>query len=103
VQSIWHATVAAALEQDFLASGPGAPNVAELAHRYLLGGPAVAQQAAHDTALAGDRADALFAYREAAARYCAGAEDHAESALALATAHGFALYQARPRGPGLRP
>ena len=37
-RSIWHATVAAALEQEFLSGAPGAPDVAELAHHYLLRG-----------------------------------------------------------------
>jgi DNA-binding SARP family transcriptional activator len=101
-RALLHATVAAALEQDFLAGGPGAPDVAELAHHYLLGGVAVARQAAHYAALAGDRAAALFAYREAATRYRDALERVPEAervdlyerlgtALAAAGEHGAAI------------
>lgn len=64
-----HATVASVLEAEFLAGTPGGPDVAELAYHFLRGGPSVVAQAARYATLAGDRAAALFAYPEAAARY----------------------------------
>lgn len=68
-RALLHATVAATLEQDFVAGTPTAPDVAELGRHFLAGGPAVATQAVHYAVLAGDRAASFFAHNEAAGWY----------------------------------
>lgn len=78
-RALLHATVATTLEQNFLSGAHNAPDIAELAHHFLLGGPSVAAQAADYATLAGDRAAALFAHHEAVARYRDALEHAAES------------------------
>lgn len=77
-RALLHAAVAAALEPDYLAGRPGAPDVAVLAHHFLLGDPSVTAQAARYAALAGDRAAILFAHSEAATYYRAALERTAD-------------------------
>lgn len=101
-RALLHATVAAALEQDYLAGAAYAPEAAELAYHYLLAGPAQAAQAARYSTLAGDRAAALFAPHEAVARYRdalahtaedqhAGLHERLGRALAATGEHGAAV------------
>jgi tetratricopeptide (TPR) repeat protein len=91
-----HRRVAEALEA--LHAGHPDPYLAELAHHYLLAGPASAGKAAHYATRAGDRAAALHAY-EAAARHfgtalrvleASGAGD-ASAVSALLVSRGDAL------------
>jgi tetratricopeptide (TPR) repeat protein len=67
-----HRAVAAALESRWAANIE--PHLAELAHHYLEGGPAVADKALAYVARAGDRAAAQMAYEEAARHYATALE-----------------------------